>query len=149
MEARNCRSGQRKNGTQIGLIGKTENHIGYVFFAKTENQIPFEIPFVNQKLTFDERISCITRHDDFLKRSNRCSFPQRLQRQKLLSRSSNRSNRTENDWVYCHLIQVNLKFSWTRSDTKDNSVVYHNWIVEKNLFSLSAALPMTHSAQRK
>lgn len=23
-----------------------------------------EIPLVNQKLTFDERISCITRHDD-------------------------------------------------------------------------------------
>ena len=27
--ARSCRSGRRKTGTQIGLIGKTENHIGY------------------------------------------------------------------------------------------------------------------------
>ena len=30
-----------------------------------------EIPLVNQKLTFEERISCITRHDDFPPRSNR------------------------------------------------------------------------------
>ena len=27
--ARSCRSGRRKTGTQIGLIGKIENHIGY------------------------------------------------------------------------------------------------------------------------
>ena len=27
--ARSCRSGRRETGTQIGLIGKTENHIGY------------------------------------------------------------------------------------------------------------------------
>ena len=40
---------------------------------------------VDQKLTFDERISCITRL------------------------SSRWSNRTENEWVYSHLIQVNLK----------------------------------------
>ena len=160
--ARSCRSGRRETGTQIGLIGKTENHIGYqirkpvcIFrenrkpnakkrkirkpqwtpkpknrrfleqkpknrskkIARTAKpKIPMppswrEIPLVNQKLTFDERISCITRHDDFLPRSNRASytFPQRLQRQKPLSRSSNRSNRTENEWVYNHLIQVNLK----------------------------------------
>ena len=30
-----------------------------------------EIPLVNQKLTFEERISRITRHDDFPPRSNR------------------------------------------------------------------------------
>ena len=30
-----------------------------------------EIPSVNQKLTFDERIGCITRHDDFSPRSHR------------------------------------------------------------------------------
>ena len=29
MEARNCRSDRRETGTQIGQIGKTENHIGY------------------------------------------------------------------------------------------------------------------------
>ena len=29
------------------------------------------IPSANQKLTFDERISCITRHDDFSPRSHR------------------------------------------------------------------------------
>ena len=28
-EARNCRSDRRETGTQIGQIGKTENHIGY------------------------------------------------------------------------------------------------------------------------
>ena len=30
-----------------------------------------EIPSVNQKLTFEERIGCITRHDDFSPRSHR------------------------------------------------------------------------------
>ena len=50
----------------------------------------------NQKLIFDERISCITRHDDFSPRSDRTvslqvgSFPRRLQRQRLSS--SSRSN---------------------------------------------------------
>ena len=29
VEARNCRSDRRETGTQIGLIGKTENRIGY------------------------------------------------------------------------------------------------------------------------
>ena len=30
-----------------------------------------EIPLVNQKLTFDKRISCITRHDDFFTERSR------------------------------------------------------------------------------
>ena len=30
-----------------------------------------EIPFLNQKQTFGERISCVTRHEDFLIRSDR------------------------------------------------------------------------------
>ena len=37
-----------------------------------------KILFVNQKLTFDERISCITRHDDFSPRIHRavyCKLP--------------------------------------------------------------------------
>ena len=29
MEAPNCRSDRRETGTQVGKIGKTENHIGY------------------------------------------------------------------------------------------------------------------------
>ena len=29
VEARNCRSDRKETGTQIGQIGKTENHIGY------------------------------------------------------------------------------------------------------------------------
>ena len=47
------------------------------------------IPLANHKLTFDERIGCITRHDDFVPRSHRAvftaslSFPQRLQRLRL------------------------------------------------------------------
>ena len=54
-----------------------------------------EIPSVNQKLTFDERIICITRHNGFSPRSHR-------QRQRVSSRSMSRPNRTENDWVYSH-----------------------------------------------
>ena len=45
--ARNCCSDRRETRTQIGLIGKTVNCIGYqiqkpvgVFFTKTENQMP-------------------------------------------------------------------------------------------------------------
>ena len=62
-----------------------------------------EIPLRNQKLTSGERISCNMRHDDFSSRGDRVvswqvqySFPQRLQMQRLSSRSSSRSNRTEN-----------------------------------------------------
>ena len=45
MEARNSRPDRREIGTQIGLIGKTENRIGYQIrrpvsvLAKTENQM--------------------------------------------------------------------------------------------------------------
>ena len=35
-----------------------------------------EIPLVNQKLTFHERISCVTRHDEFLPKIHRAVSPQ-------------------------------------------------------------------------
>ena len=62
-----------------------------------------EIPFLNQEQTFGERISCVTRHDDFFNQKSSdsftasCFFPQRLQRKRPSSRSSSRSNRTENE----------------------------------------------------
>ena len=69
------------------------------------------ISLANQKLTFDEIISCITRHDDFSPRSDRAVS---LQTAPFLRDCKGRGRRrrtgqTKNEWVYSHLIQVNLK----------------------------------------
>ena len=69
------------------------------------------IPLRNQKRTFDERISCITRHNDFSPRSHRAvslqvaPFPRECKNRV----SRRRAGLTENEWVYSNLIEVNLK----------------------------------------
>ena len=69
------------------------------------------IPLRNQKRTFDERISCITRHNDFSPRSHRAvslqvaPFPRECKNRG----SRRRAGLTENEWVYSNLIEVNLK----------------------------------------
>ena len=44
--------------------------ITFYFFAP-EFRCCRMIPLANHKLTFDERIGCVTRHDDFVPRSHR------------------------------------------------------------------------------
>ena len=69
------------------------------------------IPQRNQRRTFDKRISCITRHDDFSPRSHRAvslqvaTFPRECKDRG----SRRRTGLTENEWVYSNLIEVNLK----------------------------------------
>ena len=63
----------------------------------------------NQKLIFDERISCITRHDDFSPRSDRTVS---LQVAPFLGDCKgkgyrHRAGQMENEWVYRH--QISLK----------------------------------------
>ena len=69
------------------------------------------ISLANQMLTFDEIISCTTRYDDFSPRSDRAVS---LQTAPFLRDCKGRGPRcrtgqTKNEWVYSHLIQVNLK----------------------------------------
>ena len=69
------------------------------------------LPLTNQKRTFDERISCITRHDDFSPRSHRAVSLQvaTFSRECKDRGSRRRAGLTENEWVYSNLIEVNLK----------------------------------------
>ena len=67
------------------------------------------IPLAHHKLTFDERIGCITRHDDFVPRSHRAVS---LQVASFLKDCKGwgcrrRACQTENERIY--LIQVNLE----------------------------------------
>ena len=86
------------------------------------------ILLANQKLTFDERISCITRHDNFSPRSHRSiSLQVAPFLIDCLGRGDRRrSGQTENEWVYSHLIQ--------------NTISNRDFNGEK-IISLSAALP--------
>ena len=63
------------------------------------------------KRTFDERISCITRHDDFSPRSHRAvSMQVALFPGECKDRGYRcRAGQTENKWIHSNLIQVNLK----------------------------------------
>ena len=63
------------------------------------------------KRTFDERISCITRHDDFSPRSHRAvSMQVALFPGECKGRGYRcRAGQTENRWIHSNLIQVNLQ----------------------------------------
>ena len=88
-----------------------------------------EIPLVNQKLTFDEKISCIMRHDDFSPRSQRAVSLQVAPflrdcngRGYLRDRQAGKTERKTSE----------------SSDLSQSQIVI---LIEKNFFSLSAALP--------
>ena len=69
------------------------------------------ISLANQKLTFDEIIICTTRHDIFSPRSDRAVSLQLapFHRDCKGRGRRRRTGQTKNEWVYSHLIQVNLK----------------------------------------
>ena len=69
------------------------------------------ISLANQKLTFDEIIICTTRHDSFSPRSDRAVSLQLAPFHKDCKGRGRRrrTDQTKNEWVYSHLIQVNLK----------------------------------------
>ena len=74
------------------------------------------IPLANQKLPFDERISCIVKRDDFSPRSHRAVSQQVTP---FVRHCKGRGDRCralqmENECVQIHLIQVHLKkgFQW-------------------------------------
>ena len=83
------------------------------------------IPLENQDLTFDERIS--TRLDDFSPKSHRAVSLQVVPffRDCKGRGYRRRARQTENEWVYSHLLHVNLI----------------GILTEKSFFSLSAELP--------
>ena len=83
-----------------------------------------EIPSVNQKLTFDQRISCITRPDDFSPRSHPSVS---LQVAPFLKDCKGRGYRLR--WKTSEYIVI-----WFMLISKRD-------LIEKNFFSLSAALP--------
>ena len=62
------------------------------------------IALANHKRTFDERIGCITRHDDFVPRSHRAVFTASLSKDRKDWGCRRGAGQTENEWVY--LIQV-------------------------------------------
>ena len=62
------------------------------------------IALANHKRTFDERIGCITRHDDFVPRSHRAVFTASLSKDCKDWGCRRGAGQTENEWVY--LIQV-------------------------------------------
>ena len=67
------------------------------------------IPLANHKLTFDERIGYITRHDDFVLRSHRAVSPQVAPFLKDYKGwgCRRRAGQTENELGY--LVQINFK----------------------------------------
>ena len=83
------------------------------------------IPLVNHKITFDERIGCITRQDGFSPRSHRAvSLKVALFLRDCKARGYRRRDavQTENDWVYSYLIQVNIKYGFYQRETSLVSV---------------------------
>ena len=84
------------------------------------------ILLANQKLTFDERISCITRHDDFSPRSDRTVS---LQVAPFLGDCKGkgyrrRAGQTENEWVYRHQISLKWGFWYRKTSTNCLSAAF-------------------------